>query len=140
MGVMTRWMIDTRVQELGMHSRWVRHQRLEDIHSEPIRKLIYMAENDCVISSSGNSRNSLVIMDIQRKKKTYVFKMNKVRLGVVYMFEVRGGSYVHSDGGGLQMNKVGVSGRMFKVNKVSVRSYVQVHCYLICHTVLTKSV
>ncbi|KAI0223371.1 WD repeat-containing protein 49 [Lamellibrachia satsuma] len=65
-------------QELPAHGRWMRHVRVEDVHpAEPVRKLLYMAHCDRVMSSSACPRNSLAVTHVERKKKTYVFKSNK---------------------------------------------------------------
>ncbi|XP_022084992.1 WD repeat-containing protein on Y chromosome-like [Acanthaster planci] len=64
-------------QDLLNHQRYVRHSKLSGIHTEMIRKVRYLPENDYIISSSGSRTTSLVLMDTQSKKKTYTFKMSK---------------------------------------------------------------
>ena len=60
------------------HSKWISQTILPNIHPEIIRKITYLPDNNSIISSSESLRNSLVIMDVERKKKSYIFRMNKV--------------------------------------------------------------
>ncbi|XP_071797033.1 cilia- and flagella-associated protein 337-like isoform X1 [Asterias amurensis] len=64
-------------QNLHHHQRYVRHTLISRVHSEMIRKVVYIPENDSIMSSSGSSKTSLVLMDTQGKKKSYTFKINK---------------------------------------------------------------
>ncbi|XP_013420475.1 WD repeat-containing protein on Y chromosome isoform X3 [Lingula anatina] len=64
-------------KDLMFHSKCVCLEVIEDIHPDIIRKVMYLPDNDGIISSSASPRNSIVIMDIQKKKRPYVFKMNK---------------------------------------------------------------
>ena len=71
--------VQPRRQDLPQHARWLHLVRLEDVHpAEPVRKLLYLAHCDRVMSSSACPRNSLVVTHVERKKKTYVFRSNKV--------------------------------------------------------------
>ncbi|KAK7469672.1 hypothetical protein BaRGS_00036301, partial [Batillaria attramentaria] len=65
------------MQDLPQHSKWVHHTLLADIHADIIRQVRYMPENDAIISSSASSKNSLIICDTQRLKKSYVFRIEK---------------------------------------------------------------
>eukprot|EP00058_Branchiostoma_floridae_P018136 XP_002603625.1 hypothetical protein BRAFLDRAFT_126931 [Branchiostoma floridae] len=61
-------------------SRYVSFSKLvvlDSIHPEGIRQILYCPHNDVVLSSSGSHSSSVVMMDISRKKKTYVFKVSK---------------------------------------------------------------
>ncbi|XP_038067567.1 WD repeat-containing protein on Y chromosome-like isoform X2 [Patiria miniata] len=64
-------------QDLPNHQRYVRHTKLPGIHTEMIRKVRYLPDNDYIISSSGSKTSSLVLRDTQGKKKTYTFRMSK---------------------------------------------------------------
>ncbi|CAH1274614.1 EFCAB8 [Branchiostoma lanceolatum] len=63
--------------ELPQHSKYVQLVVLDSIHPEGIRQILYCPHNDVVLSSSGSHVSSVVMMDISRKKKTYVFKVSK---------------------------------------------------------------
>nr|XP_006814776.1 PREDICTED: WD repeat-containing protein on Y chromosome-like [Saccoglossus kowalevskii] len=71
-GVKKIWM-----QDLPHHSRFLRHVVLSNVHTEMLRKVKYLPDNDFILSSSGSSTTSLVMLDVQGKKKTYTFKMSK---------------------------------------------------------------
>ncbi|XP_077980125.1 cilia- and flagella-associated protein 337-like [Glandiceps talaboti] len=71
-GVQKIWM-----QDLPHHNKHLRHVVLNNIHSEMLRKVKYLPENDFILSSSGSSSTSLVMQDVQGKKKTYTFRMSK---------------------------------------------------------------
>ncbi|KAI8506660.1 hypothetical protein Bbelb_160870 [Branchiostoma belcheri] len=63
--------------ELPQHSKYVQLVVLDSIHPEGIRQILYCPHNNVVLSSSGSHVSSVVMMDISRKKKTYVFKVSK---------------------------------------------------------------
>ncbi|XP_071952599.1 cilia- and flagella-associated protein 337-like [Antedon mediterranea] len=65
-------------QDLHLHQKFVRQVVLPNIHkNEMVRKVRYIPENDFILSSSSSNKTSMVMMDIQGKKKTYVFKLSK---------------------------------------------------------------
>lgn len=61
-----------------MHSEWVTHVRLESSYNEPIRRIMYLAENDYVAICTSDSRYSMVIADVGNKNKSYIFSLIKV--------------------------------------------------------------
>lgn len=65
-----------------------------------IRKVVYIPENDSIMSSSGSSKTSLILMDTQGKKKSYTFKINKVKIANLFegLFIVSGMIIVNADG------------------------------------------
>ncbi|XP_028675795.2 WD repeat-containing protein on Y chromosome [Erpetoichthys calabaricus] len=65
------------MQEIKEHHRLVSHQCLTGIHPQPISKIMYVPDGDLVITSSGSPSMAVHIMDIQRKKKTYTWKISK---------------------------------------------------------------
>ncbi|KAG2460939.1 WDR49 protein, partial [Polypterus senegalus] len=65
------------MQEIKEHHRLVSHQCLAGIHPQPISKIMYVPDGDLVITSSGSPSMAVHIMDIQRKKKTYTWKISK---------------------------------------------------------------
>lgn len=48
------------------------------IHREYIRKILYVPHNNSIIASSGDSRSSLIITNVNKLKKPYVFRLYKV--------------------------------------------------------------
>uniref|UniRef100_A0A8C5R5F8 EF-hand domain-containing protein n=1 Tax=Leptobrachium leishanense TaxID=445787 RepID=A0A8C5R5F8_9ANUR len=65
------------MQELKDHSSLLAYQAIPDVHPEAVTKLLYVPEQELIITSSGSCTTSLVIMDIQRKGKTYTWNINK---------------------------------------------------------------
>ncbi|CAL1530117.1 unnamed protein product [Lymnaea stagnalis] len=65
------------MQDLSHHCQWVKHTVLTDIHSEIIRQVRYLPDNEAIISSSASPKNSIVICDTIGVKKSYVFKLEK---------------------------------------------------------------
>lgn len=63
--------------DLSMHSEWVTHVRLESSYNEPIRRIMYLAENDYVAICTSDSRYSVVIADVGNKNKSYIFSLIK---------------------------------------------------------------
>ena len=48
------------------------------VHREYIRKILYIPHNNSVIASSGDNRSSLIISNVNKLKKPYVFRLYKV--------------------------------------------------------------
>jgi hypothetical protein len=48
------------------------------IHREYVRKILYIPHNNSIIASSGDNRNSLIITNVNKLKKPYVFRLYKV--------------------------------------------------------------
>ncbi|XP_018090989.1 WD repeat-containing protein on Y chromosome isoform X1 [Xenopus laevis] len=65
------------IQELKDHSKLLSYQVIPDVHPEAITKLMYCPEKELVITSSGSSQSSVIIMDINLKGKVYTWKINK---------------------------------------------------------------
>lgn len=66
------------LQDLPSHSRFVALQTLGQVHSDWVRRVRYIAIKEFVISCSGSGRESLVVRDIDdKKRKTYTFKVAK---------------------------------------------------------------
>ncbi|CAF1286705.1 unnamed protein product [Adineta steineri] len=63
--------------ELKDHDKFVRYHSMGAIHQEYVRKILYVPHNNSIIASSGDSRNSLVIITINKIKKPYVFRSYK---------------------------------------------------------------
>eukprot|EP00116_Pleurobrachia_bachei_P001759 sb/3462021/ len=47
------------------------------VHTDWVRKVIYIPQTDYIISCSSSSENSMVLQDRSRKKKTYIYKVRK---------------------------------------------------------------
>jgi len=59
------------------------------IHREYIRKILYIPHNNSIIASSGDNRSSLIITNVSKLKKPYVFrlyKVNKYQTKLLYIF------------------------------------------------------
>lgn len=66
------------LQDLSSHSRFVTHHTLGQVHSDWVRRVKYIPLKEFVISCSGSGRESLVVRDIDdKKRKTYTFKVAK---------------------------------------------------------------
>ncbi|XP_029193047.2 WD repeat-containing protein on Y chromosome-like isoform X1 [Acropora millepora] len=66
------------LQDLPSHSRFVTLQTLGQVHSDWVRRVKYIAVKEFVISCSGSGKESLVVRDIDdKKRKTYTFKVAK---------------------------------------------------------------
>ncbi len=77
---MTLFILFSYIQELKEHDKFVRYISLGAIHREYVRKILYMPHNNSIISSSGDSRNSLIITNLNKLKKPYIFRLYKVKL------------------------------------------------------------
>jgi hypothetical protein len=58
---------------------WVTHVRLDYTHPSEIRRIVYLPDSNYIAVSSASARASLVIVDVQSKKKTYTFSILKIR-------------------------------------------------------------
>lgn len=66
-------------QDLPTHSRFVSCHTLGQVHSDWVRRVKYIPAKEFVISCSGSGKDSLVVRDIDdKKRKTYTFKVAKV--------------------------------------------------------------
>ncbi|XP_063816844.1 WD repeat-containing protein on Y chromosome-like [Pseudophryne corroboree] len=65
------------MQELRQHSKFLSYQYFTDIHPEAINKIMYVPGQDLIITSSDSSQTSVVIMDINSRGKTYMWKISK---------------------------------------------------------------
>lgn len=65
------------MQDMQRHEKCVHHRVVAGVHTEMIRQICYEPSNGLVLSCSGSSRTSLVIVDIKGYKKAYVFKLHK---------------------------------------------------------------
>lgn len=66
------------LQDLPSHSRFVTYQTLGQVHSDWVRRVKYIPFKEFVISCSGSGKDSLVVRDIDdKKRKTYTFKVAK---------------------------------------------------------------
>lgn len=66
-------------QDLPTHSRFVSCHTLGQVHSDWVRRVRYIPAKEFVISCSGSGKDSLVVRDIDdKKRKTYTFKVAKV--------------------------------------------------------------
>ncbi|KAL5017844.1 hypothetical protein ScPMuIL_003566 [Solemya velum] len=65
------------MQDLIQHRKWVHHSVIDEVHSDLIRQVMYVPDNDLIISCCGSSNKSMVISDIYGLKKSYVFKLDK---------------------------------------------------------------
>ncbi|XP_039256207.2 cilia- and flagella-associated protein 337-like isoform X1 [Styela clava] len=63
--------------DIKEHKRYVTYEFIPNIHEEVIRRVMYVADGDVIISSSVSSSTSVVLMDLKKKKKTYIYKVNK---------------------------------------------------------------
>jgi hypothetical protein len=57
------------------------------IHREYVRKILYVPHNDSIIASSGDNRNSLIIANINKTKKSYIFRLYKVNKYKIFLDE-----------------------------------------------------
>ena len=60
------------------HKIFVTYETIESVHDESLNRITYVEESDVIITSSLSPNASLVMMDMKRKKKPYIFKVNKV--------------------------------------------------------------
>lgn len=66
------------LQDIPTHSRFVSCHTLGQVHSDWVRRVRYIPAKEFVISCSGSGKDSLVVRDIDdKKRKTYTFKVAK---------------------------------------------------------------
>ncbi|KAM8945715.1 LOW QUALITY PROTEIN: cilia- and flagella-associated protein 337-like [Pelodytes ibericus] len=65
------------MKDLKDHSSLLALESIPDVHPEAITKILYVPEQELIITSSGSSTNSVVIMDIHQKGKVYTWKIGK---------------------------------------------------------------
>ncbi|CAF0961507.1 unnamed protein product [Rotaria magnacalcarata] len=63
--------------ELKEHEKFVKYHSMGAIHREYVRKILYLPHNNSIIASSGDNRNSLIITNINKLKKPYIFRLYK---------------------------------------------------------------
>ncbi|CAF3733415.1 unnamed protein product [Rotaria sordida] len=63
--------------ELKEHEKFVKYHNMGAIHREYVRKILYLPHNNSIIASSGDNRNSLIITNINKLKKPYIFRLYK---------------------------------------------------------------
>ena len=66
------------LQRLGDHAPLVSVQCMNQLHNDWVRKVSYVWHNHSFISCANSPLSSLVMKDIGRKKKSYVFRIRKV--------------------------------------------------------------
>lgn len=66
------------LQDLPHHKHYVTHTYIQNVHQDVIRRVLYVPDGEVIISSSVSSATSVVLMDIHKKKKPYVYKVSKV--------------------------------------------------------------
>ena len=66
------------MQHLSEHAQLVSVQCMTQVHPDWVRRISYIWHNHSFISCSNSPTNSLVMKDIGRKRKSYVFKIRKV--------------------------------------------------------------
>ena len=54
------------------------YERIGSIHDEALNRVMYVPESDVIITSSLSPTTSVVMMDMKKKKKPYIFKVSKV--------------------------------------------------------------
>ena len=68
------------LQRLSEHASLVSVQCMNQLHNDWVRKVTYVWYNHSFISCANTPLNSLVMKDIGKKKKSYIFKIRKVSL------------------------------------------------------------
>ena len=68
-------------QDLSDHNTKVHHTQCMGgpVHSDWVRKVVYIPETDYLLSCSNSSEESMVLQDRVKKKKNYIYKVRKVR-------------------------------------------------------------
>ncbi|XP_072501613.1 cilia- and flagella-associated protein 337-like isoform X3 [Notamacropus eugenii] len=64
------------LQDIGNHCQFLSYNYIRRIHQDSISQIQYVPEDLC-ITSSGNSQASLVIMDMDQKRKAYTWKIKR---------------------------------------------------------------
>ena len=55
------------------------------VHSDWVRKVVYIPETDYILSCSSSSEQSMVPQDRLKKKKNYIYKVRKVWGQIKYL-------------------------------------------------------
>nr|XP_026689544.1 WD repeat-containing protein on Y chromosome isoform X2 [Ciona intestinalis] len=63
--------------DLKDHRQFVSYESIGSIHNDVMRRILYVPQSDVIISSSMSSSTSVVLMDVKRKNRPYIFKVNK---------------------------------------------------------------
>lgn len=66
------------LQHLSEHCAVMTLQYMAGVHRDWVRRVHYLWHNHSVASCSGTPTHSLVIRDIERKRRSYVFRVRKV--------------------------------------------------------------
>jgi len=74
------------IQDLKEHDKFVRYHSMGAIHREYVRKILYVPHNNSIIASSGDNRNSLIITNINKLKKPYIFRLYKVNKYIKFSY------------------------------------------------------
>ncbi|EDV22554.1 uncharacterized protein TRIADDRAFT_58893 [Trichoplax adhaerens] len=64
-------------KDLDHQSEFVQMQVLTDMHKDWVRRIKYLPTHSSIISCSSNGKDSLVVRDIDKKKKPYTFRVTK---------------------------------------------------------------
>ncbi|XP_056673227.1 WD repeat-containing protein on Y chromosome-like isoform X5 [Monodelphis domestica] len=64
------------MQDIENHCQFLRYTYIRRLHQDSISQIQYVPEDLC-ITSSGNSQTSLVIMDMDQKRKAYTWKIKR---------------------------------------------------------------
>ncbi|KAM3922899.1 cilia- and flagella-associated protein 337-like [Leptodactylus fuscus] len=65
------------MQDLKLHSNFLSFQSFPDVHTEAITKIMFVADQELVVTSCGSSHGSVVIMDVHRRGKVYTWHISK---------------------------------------------------------------
>ena len=66
------------MQRLPSHSQYVQVSVVAKLHQEWIQRIMYLPQNHSIITCSVASQNSLVMRDIDGRRKPYIFNLMKV--------------------------------------------------------------
>ncbi|XP_064637087.1 WD repeat-containing protein on Y chromosome-like isoform X2 [Lineus longissimus] len=65
------------VKDIHKHAKCMLYEYVPDVHPDVIKKVQYMPDNEHIISCTSSPKSSVVIWDVLRRKKTYIFKLTK---------------------------------------------------------------
>ncbi|XP_062382929.1 WD repeat-containing protein on Y chromosome [Sardina pilchardus] len=63
--------------DLCPNSPLVTYQQLSRVHQEPINRIKYESQGELIMTSSESATSSVVIMDLNMRRKSYIWKINK---------------------------------------------------------------
>lgn len=66
------------VQRLSSHSQYLQVTVVSRVHQDWIQRIMYLPQNHSIITCSITHHNSLVMRDINGRRKPYVFNLLKV--------------------------------------------------------------